>query len=103
MGFRSASLDEPENPSSHSVNQLRCKDLRPGDLLLKFNAGSKTNKMIAFGQSAAGQLNAAVVHAGVMMSYFAIRDGKVSPSTLASMLQSSGAFKEAGYMMPGER
>ena len=219
----SASLDEPQNPSSHSVNQLRCKDLRPGDLLLKFNAGSKTNKMIAFGQSAAGQLNAEVVHAGVMfdqtyiveasgggihasdmrvqnkpfgylvyrptstnvgqgagtcakvmfdihknrgnlkysfsgavgslfpggaggpasrdamdatldrilegrthrffcsqfvvyvfqfvaeqngipaMSYFAIRDGKVSPSTLASMLQSSGVFKEAGYLMPGER
>ena len=205
------------------MNQLLCKDLRPGDLLLKFNSGSATNKIIALGQAARGQLNPEVVHAGVMfnqtyiveasgggihasdmrvqnasfgylvyrptnasvaegagtcakimfdihktrgnltysipgavgslfpsgaggpatrdemdatldrilegrthqffcsqfvvyvfqfvaeqnripaMSYFAIRDGKVSPSTLASMLQTSGVFREAGYMMPGER
>ena len=205
------------------MNQLRCKDLRPGDLLLKFNAGSATNKIIALGQAARGQLNPQVVHAGVMFdqtyvveasgggihasdmrvqnkafgylvyrptntgvaqgagtcakimfdihknrgnlkysipgaigslfpngaggpatrdamdatldrilegrthrffcsqfvvyvfqfvaeqngvpatSYFAIRDGKVSPSTLASMLQSSSVFSETGYMMPNER
>ena len=36
-------------------------------------------------------------------SYFALRDGKISPSTLASMLQSSTMFTEARYMMPGER
>ena len=205
------------------MNQLRCKDLQSGDLLLKFNAGSAINRLIALGQGARGQLNPQVVHAGVMFdqtyiveasghgihasdmrvqnkdfgylvyrptngsvargagtcakmmfdihtkrgnlkysipgavsslfpsgaagpasrstmdgtldrilegrthrffcsqfvvyvfqfvaeqnglpasSHFSIQDGKVSPSTLASMLQSSAAFSEAGYMMPNER
>lgn len=48
------------------MNQLRCADLRAGDLMLKFNAGSVINQAIALGQRAAAQLNPQVVHAGVM-------------------------------------
>jgi hypothetical protein len=48
------------------MNQLRCKDLRAGDLMLKFNAGSLINQVIALGQQAAAQLNPQVVHAAVM-------------------------------------
>jgi hypothetical protein len=36
-------------------------------------------------------------------SVFALADPKVSPSALASMLQGNSNFREAGYMMPGER
>ncbi len=48
------------------MNQLRCRDLHPGDLMLKFNAGGATNRIIALGQRMAAQLNPQVVHAGVM-------------------------------------
>jgi len=52
------------------VNQLRCRDLRAGDLLLKVNAGSRVNRLIAFGQDLVGQQNAQVVHAAVMVDSF---------------------------------
>jgi len=52
------------------VNQLRCRDLRAGDLLLKLNAGSAVNKVIALGQELAQQRNAQVVHAAVMVDGF---------------------------------
>jgi len=45
--------------SSRDVSR---RDLRPGDLLLKFNAGSATSKIIALGQASRGQLNPEVVH-----------------------------------------
>jgi hypothetical protein len=48
------------------MNQLRCRDLRAGDLFLKVSAGSFTNRMIQFGQNLVGQKNPEVVHAGVM-------------------------------------
>ena len=35
-------------------------------LMLKFNAGSTTNRLIAFGQRVRGQVNSMVVHAGIM-------------------------------------
>lgn len=46
--------------------QLKSRDLRPGDLMLKLNAGSLTNRIISLGQQLAGQVNAGVVHAGIM-------------------------------------
>lgn len=46
--------------------QLKSKDLKPGDLLLKLNAGSLSNKIISFGQRVTGKENAEVVHAGIM-------------------------------------
>lgn len=48
------------------MNQLRCKDLAPGDILLKISDGSIVSRAISFGQNLMGQLNPAVVHAGVM-------------------------------------
>jgi hypothetical protein len=46
--------------------QLRCRDLRAGDILLKFNAGSAVNRLIRLGQRLVGQQNPDVVHAGIM-------------------------------------
>jgi hypothetical protein len=48
------------------MQQLRCKDLRPGDLFLKLSAGSFTNRIIQCGQGLVGQQNSDIVHAGVM-------------------------------------
>ncbi len=48
------------------TRQLRCRDLKAGDLLLKVADGSIIGKAIQFGQAATGGPNAGVVHAGVM-------------------------------------
>lgn len=49
-----------------AVNQLRARDLAPGDIMLKVSDGSLLSKIITFGQGLVGQRNASVVHAGVM-------------------------------------
>jgi hypothetical protein len=46
--------------------QLRCRDLRAGDILLKVSDGSLISRAIQMGQSLSGGLNPHVVHAGVM-------------------------------------
>jgi hypothetical protein len=48
------------------MRQLRCPDLAPGDILLKISDGSLVSRAISFGQNLVGQLNPAVVHAGVL-------------------------------------
>ena len=48
------------------MNQLRCRDLRPGDLMLKVISGDLINRAIKFGQALAGQKNTDIVHAAVM-------------------------------------
>ena len=48
------------------MNQLRCRDLKAGDILLKASDGSILSKAIQLGQRAVGGPNAGVVHAGVM-------------------------------------
>lgn len=48
------------------MNQLRCRDLHAGDLLLKVSSGDIINRAIRLGQALAGQKNPDVVHAGVM-------------------------------------
>jgi hypothetical protein len=45
---------------------LRCRDLRPGDILLKLSDGSLISTAIRVGQSLTGGLNPHIVHAGVM-------------------------------------
>jgi hypothetical protein len=47
-------------------SQLTCKQLEPGDLLLKLNAGSKVNVIIEAMQSLTGAEFPSVVHAGVL-------------------------------------
>lgn len=46
--------------------QLRCRDLRAGDVLLKVSDGSLVSTAIQLGQSLSGGANAHVVHAGVL-------------------------------------
>jgi hypothetical protein len=48
------------------MQQLFCRDLRAGDVLLKIDDGKLTKKLIVFGQKLAGQANASFVHAGIM-------------------------------------
>ncbi len=48
------------------MQQLRCHDLRAGDILLKVSDGSILSKGIQFGQRAVGGANSGVVHAGLM-------------------------------------
>ncbi len=48
------------------TRQLFCRDLSSGDILLKVNAGSATNVIIAAAQKAAGEANPEVVHAGIL-------------------------------------
>ena len=53
--------------------QLRCRDLRPGDILLQLSSGSLASKAIQFGQKmTSGVANSAFVHAGIMFdsTYF---------------------------------
>jgi hypothetical protein len=48
------------------MQQLLCKDLQSGDLMLKVNSGTFSNRLIALGQKLGGQANSQVTHAGVM-------------------------------------
>lgn len=48
------------------MQQLKTRDLKPGDLMLKASDGSILSKVISFGQNLVGQLNPQIVHAGVM-------------------------------------
>jgi hypothetical protein len=48
------------------ASQLRCRDLRPGDILLKVSDGSILSRAIQLGQSLVGGRNPGVVHAGLM-------------------------------------
>ena len=49
-----------------SQGKLTCRNLEPGDVLLKLNAGSTTNVIIAMAQRAVGAEFPEVVHAGVL-------------------------------------
>jgi hypothetical protein len=46
--------------------KLLCRDLEPGDLMLKVSDGSVIGKLIQFGQAARGGANPGIVHAGIM-------------------------------------
>jgi len=48
------------------MRQLRCKDLKPGDIMLKANDGSAFARMITFTESLVGQENPLIMHAGLM-------------------------------------
>lgn len=47
--------------------QLRCRDLKPGDIMLKVPDGSAVAAVIRAGQTVTGGLNPHVIHAGVML------------------------------------
>lgn len=46
--------------------QLRCHDLRGGDIMLQLNAGNLAHRVIAFAQWAARQRDSHVIHVGIM-------------------------------------
>jgi len=45
---------------------MRCSDLRGGDILLQFNAGTVVGSLISFGQRMQGQSHSSIVHAGIL-------------------------------------
>jgi hypothetical protein len=45
---------------------LLCRDLRPGDLMLQYSAGTIAGRLISFGEWAHGQSNSSIIHAGVL-------------------------------------
>jgi hypothetical protein len=46
--------------------QLRCRDLRGGDIMLQLNSGNLAHRAIAFAQWVAGQQDSHVIHVGIM-------------------------------------
>ena len=48
------------------MKQLKCSDLRGGDVMLKANDGSIFAKVITTAERAVGQMNPLIMHAGVM-------------------------------------
>jgi hypothetical protein len=46
--------------------ELRCRDLQPGDILLKLSDGGVLSRVIQFGQNLTGHVNPQIVHAGVL-------------------------------------
>jgi hypothetical protein len=75
--------------------QLRCRDLRPGDILLK--AREDFGFVTYVYQFVAEQ-------SGVQAErLFNFSDSKAPPSTLAAALARHPMFSEAGYLLPGER
>jgi hypothetical protein len=51
---------------------MKCRDLMPGDLMLKVNDSSPVSKAITFGQQLRKLPNAFVVHAGIMFDQYYI-------------------------------
>src|SRR5437868_3128747 len=45
---------------------LKCRDLRPGDIMVQESMNNVVGKAISFGQKQVGQNNAKYVHAGIM-------------------------------------
>jgi hypothetical protein len=59
------------------MRQLYCRDLKPGDILLKMATPSLTHQIIQLGQKLAGQPNAFLAHAAVALdTQFAIEAQK---------------------------
>jgi hypothetical protein len=50
-----------------AMKQLFCRDLKPGDILLKMATGGFTQRLIQLGQSLAGQPNAFLGHAAIAL------------------------------------
>lgn len=50
--------------------QLFCRDLKPGDIMLKVPHGSLFNKATKFLQNITGHINTEIVHAGLMFDSY---------------------------------
>jgi hypothetical protein len=49
------------------MNQLRCRDLKPGDILLKMATTNLTSQAVQSAQKLAGQANTSIVHAALAL------------------------------------
>ena len=59
------------------MKQLYCRDLKPGDILLRMATESFTHRLIQFGQALVGQPNAFLAHAAIALdTQFAIEAQK---------------------------
>lgn len=76
------------------MQQLKCRDLKSGDLLLKLNDGSFTSNIISFGQT--GLLNPKVIHAGIMFDNNIIIEAS-GPGVIANDLRIQD--KKYGYIV----
>ena len=81
------------------IQQLSCRDLAPGDVLLKQTAGAFSSKLITLGQKASQAvmpsqqrgLNPDVVHAGIMFDNHFIIEAQRAAGSFARPRRSSRA------------
>jgi hypothetical protein len=79
-----------------TMEQLLCRDLKPGDILLKMANGSLTNKLIQLGQRLTGQPNAFLAHAAIALdTQFAI-EAQASGVTANHLAMKN---KDCGYIV----
>lgn len=79
-----------------SMQQLLCRDLKPGDVLLKMATPSVTHKLIKLGQRLAGQPNAFLAHAAIALdTQFAIEAQKAGVTANHLAMKN----KDAGYIV----
>ena len=68
------------------TKRLFCRDLKGGDIVVKFNAGSATNRVIRLGQKIAGKENPDIVHAAILFDSFYIIESS-GPGLVANDLR----------------
>ncbi len=78
------------------MEQLFCRDLKPGDILLKMATGSLTHKIIQLGQRLTGQANAFLAHAAIALdTQFAIEAQSVGVTANHLAMKN----KDCGYLI----
>ena len=78
------------------MEQLKCGNLKAGDILLKVSDGSIISRLIQYGQSRVGGLNARVVHAGVMFDSYYIIEAQASGISANDLRVQNKAY---GYLV----
>lgn len=78
------------------MKQLLCRDLRPGDILLKMATNSLTNRVIRIGQQLAGQPNAFLGHAAIALDTQFVIEAQAHGITANHLAMKD---KDCGYMV----
>jgi hypothetical protein len=84
------------------LTQLRCRDLAPGDILLKVSDGSITSRVIGLGQRLVGQVDTQFIHAGLMFDrnvMIEAQRGGVSANDLRTPRIDGKGNKPYGYLI----
>jgi hypothetical protein len=77
--------------------QLRCADLKGGDILIQLSTGNIVGKLIAFGQAMVGDKNSEFVHAGVMLDNHYMVEALMQGITAADVRIQNKAFSYRVY------